>query len=63
MDTGTVRDNFSVGYEKLLPDDKAEKCCACDEAKYEMVFDGIWSRQTHPKDFPSCKRLVVTVLM
>ncbi|XP_015180151.1 PREDICTED: spondin-1-like isoform X2 [Polistes dominula] len=30
-----------------------EKCCACDEAKYEVTFEGLWSRNTHPKDFPS----------
>ncbi|EEB11096.1 f-spondin, putative [Pediculus humanus corporis] len=30
-----------------------EKCCACDEAKYEVTFEGLWSRHTHPKDFPS----------
>ncbi|XP_072746118.1 spondin-1 isoform X2 [Anoplolepis gracilipes] len=29
------------------------KCCACDEAKYEVTFEGSWSRHTHPKDFPS----------
>ena len=29
-----------------------EDCCACNEAKYEMIFEGIWSRHTHPKDFP-----------
>jgi hypothetical protein len=29
-----------------------EPCCACDEAKYEAIFEGIWSRHTHPKDFP-----------
>ncbi|XP_043203063.1 spondin-1-like [Amphibalanus amphitrite] len=27
-------------------------CCACDEAKYELRFDGLWSRESHPKDFP-----------
>ncbi|CAH0628560.1 unnamed protein product [Chrysodeixis includens] len=27
-------------------------CCACDDAKYKMVFEGLWSPQTHPKDFP-----------
>ena len=31
---------------------KIEPCCACDEAKYEAIFQGLWSRQTHPKDFP-----------
>ena len=27
-------------------------CTACKEAKYELIFEGIWSRHTHPKDFP-----------
>lgn len=30
----------------------SSKCCACDEAKYEVRFEGIWSKETHPKDFP-----------
>ena len=25
------------------------ECCACDEAKYELAFEGLWSRYTHPK--------------
>ncbi|XP_050689766.1 spondin-1-like isoform X1 [Eriocheir sinensis] len=29
------------------------QCCACDEAKYEVTFEGLWSRHTHPKDFPN----------
>lgn len=29
-----------------------DQCCACDEAKYELVFEGLWSRYTHPDDFP-----------
>ncbi|KAF5273765.1 hypothetical protein FQR65_LT17079 [Abscondita terminalis] len=33
---------------KLDTDD----CCACDEAKYNLIFEGIWSNRTHPKDFP-----------
>ncbi|XP_004927733.1 spondin-1 [Bombyx mori] len=28
-------------------------CCACDDAKYRMVFEGLWSPQTHPKNFPT----------
>ncbi|XP_034240529.1 spondin-1-like [Thrips palmi] len=28
-------------------------CCACEEAKYEVTFEGLWSRHTHPKDFPA----------
>lgn len=30
-----------------------EECCACDEAKYEVIFEGLWSKYTHPKDFPA----------
>ena len=30
-----------------------EPCRACNEAKYEVIFEGLWSRHTHPKDFPS----------
>ncbi|XP_061399989.1 spondin-1 [Musca vetustissima] len=29
-----------------------DPCCACDEAKYEIVLERHWSRNTHPKDFP-----------
>ncbi|XP_041972855.1 spondin-1-like [Aricia agestis] len=29
-----------------------EPCCACDEAKYEVTFEGMWSRNTHPREFP-----------
>ncbi|XP_049865590.1 spondin-1 isoform X2 [Pectinophora gossypiella] len=31
----------------------APGCCACDDAKYKMVFEGLWSPQTHPKNFPT----------
>ncbi|XP_014483315.1 PREDICTED: spondin-1 [Dinoponera quadriceps] len=37
----------------VLPD-----CCACQEAKYEVTFEGLWSRNTHPKDFPSKSWLI-----
>lgn len=30
-----------------------DPCCACEEAKYELTFERMWSRHTHPKDFPS----------
>ena len=29
------------------------ECCACDEAKYEVAFEGLWSRNTHPKVYLS----------
>ncbi|EFN80621.1 Spondin-1 [Harpegnathos saltator] len=34
------------------------ECCACEEAKYEVTFEGLWSRNTHPKDFPSKNWLI-----
>lgn len=39
---------------EIKPEQKEKKleCCACDEAKYSFVFEGIWSNETHPKDFP-----------
>ncbi|ALC41844.1 CG30203, partial [Drosophila busckii] len=30
-----------------------QNCCACDEAKYEIVLERKWARNTHAKDFPS----------
>src|SRR6218665_1978931 len=29
-----------------------DQCCACEEAKYEVTFEGLWSKYTHPKGFP-----------
>ncbi|XP_075972782.1 spondin-1-like isoform X2 [Anticarsia gemmatalis] len=37
-------------FAKLPP--IVEPCCACDEAKYEVTFEGLWSRNTHPREFP-----------
>ncbi|ALC41845.1 CG30046 [Drosophila busckii] len=28
-------------------------CCACDEAGYELTFEGVWSRNLHPRNFPA----------
>nr|XP_023018080.1 spondin-1-like [Leptinotarsa decemlineata] len=28
-------------------------CCSCDEAKYEVAFEGRWTRNTHPRGYPS----------
>ncbi|KAJ8314540.1 hypothetical protein KUTeg_006690 [Tegillarca granosa] len=28
-------------------------CCACGSARYKMHFQGKWTRQRHPKDFPT----------
>ncbi|XP_059485786.1 spondin-1-like [Neocloeon triangulifer] len=32
---------------------KSDECCACSEAKYQVMFEGLWSAETHPKDFPT----------
>ncbi|XP_050528826.1 spondin-1 [Daktulosphaira vitifoliae] len=40
------------------PPIEEEKCCACDEAVYEMKFEGLWSSDTHPKDYPTSLWLV-----
>ncbi|CAG9762897.1 unnamed protein product [Ceutorhynchus assimilis] len=34
-----------------------KNCCTCDEAKYEVTFEGLWSRNTHPKDFPTGSKI------
>jgi len=34
------------------------QCCACEEAKYEVEFQGLWSKETHPRDFPSSQWLL-----
>ncbi|XP_021954962.1 spondin-1 isoform X2 [Folsomia candida] len=39
-----------VGEEE---NEDTEPCCACDEAKYELTFEGLWSPLTHPKEFPA----------
>lgn len=55
MDEGGLVVNMCVA-PKAEEDDQGPvllECCACDEAKYEVTFEGLWSRNTHPKDFPS----------
>lgn len=32
-----------------------DPCCACQEAKYEVTFEGLWSRHTHPKVIQLCQ--------
>ncbi len=56
--TGTQQDEGSLSYV-VREDTRMERptdvrpCCACNEAKYEVVFEGLWSRHLHPKDFPA----------
>jgi len=34
------------------------ECCACEEAKYEIMFQGLWSKESHPRDFPTSEWLL-----
>jgi spondin-1 len=55
MDEGSLSKTFceeNVNSEDTQPK-ILDECKACDEAKYELTFEGLWSRHTHPKDFPS----------
>ncbi|KAF1766471.1 hypothetical protein GCK72_006428 [Caenorhabditis remanei] len=38
-------------------DDPSATCCACDIAQYDLEFTGIWSKNTHPKDYPTLEHL------
>ncbi|KAL5010540.1 hypothetical protein ScPMuIL_012845 [Solemya velum] len=37
----------------------SSSCCACGKAMYKLVFTGLWSRQTHPKEFPTGRDAVL----
>lgn len=55
MDDGPLTKEFCED-EQTIDDTLSgtiDPCCACAEAKYELTFEGLWSRNTHPKDFPS----------
>uniref|UniRef100_T1JBH1 Spondin-1 n=1 Tax=Strigamia maritima TaxID=126957 RepID=T1JBH1_STRMM len=55
MDEGGLTKQFCEEEQENLDQqpEVLEECCACDEAKYEVVFEGLWTRHTHPKDFPT----------
>uniref|UniRef100_A0AC35U6B5 Spondin-1 n=1 Tax=Rhabditophanes sp. KR3021 TaxID=114890 RepID=A0AC35U6B5_9BILA len=45
-------------HASAVPEDNLNvKCCACTEAKYDIEFLGIWSKDTHPKEYPSLEHL------
>ena len=52
QDDGGLTYNMCEDDGPLSEPTVVQPCCACDEAKYEVIFEGIWSRHTHPKDFP-----------
>lgn len=50
LNRGLCEDDADSGDHQPM---QLEECTACEEAKYELTFEGLWSRQTHPKDFPA----------
>ncbi|VDK20990.1 unnamed protein product [Anisakis simplex] len=61
---GELTKKFCIteGYKKALTvedhdDSGTGECCACDEAKYSLEFIGLWSKETHPKDYPTLEHL------
>lgn len=56
----TQRDEADV-VNADIPDTQLEEdeCCACGHAMYSVTFQGLWSRQTHPKQFPDAKRKLI----
>jgi hypothetical protein len=49
MDDGGLTYTICEDDSPLASAPLVEPCCACDEAKYEVIFEGLWSRHTHPK--------------
>jgi hypothetical protein len=52
MDDGGLTHTFCEDNSPMGMPPLVEPCCACHEAKYEVIFEGLWSRHTHPKDYP-----------
>jgi len=52
MDDGALTYHICEDDSPMATPPVVEPCTACDEAKYEVIFEGLWSRHTHPKDFP-----------
>merc|ERR1711936_250662 len=52
MDDGALTYHICEDDSPMATPPVVEPCKACDEAKYEVIFEGLWSRHTHPKDFP-----------
>ncbi|XP_074599893.1 spondin-1-like isoform X3 [Brevipalpus obovatus] len=55
MDDGALTKRFCPDISNSL-DEQPEilsECCACSEARYLLTIQGLWSKFTHPKDFPT----------
>jgi hypothetical protein len=45
--------NKLVSFLEMHMKKMMQQCCACGEAKYQLTFKGLWSAQTHKKDWPA----------
>lgn len=52
-DEGELTKTICEQNEDMMEKDVIPPCCACGEAKYTINFKGTWTRQTHPKDWPT----------
>ncbi|CAF0721201.1 unnamed protein product, partial [Brachionus calyciflorus] len=55
-DDGSLTKTLCEG-EEYSDSAEISKCCACGEAKYTLNFKGMWTRHTHPKDWPTNEAL------
>jgi hypothetical protein len=51
-DDGELTKTICEG-EEMMEKNDIPACCACGEAKYSLSFKGTWTKQTHPKDWPT----------
>ncbi|CAF5082737.1 unnamed protein product, partial [Rotaria sp. Silwood1] len=56
-DTTWFKDDNALTYtmceDQMHMKKMMQQCCACGEAKYQLTFKGLWSPETHKKDWPS----------
>lgn len=51
-DSGLFKIFCEATSDDLTNENDGTDCCSCDEAKYSLIMEGIWSNVTHPRDFP-----------
>nr|CAD7456745.1 unnamed protein product [Timema tahoe] len=53
MDDGPLSLILCEKVQETTQPEIVKTCCACDEAKYEVTFHGLWTRHTHPRHYPN----------
>nr|CAD7426797.1 unnamed protein product [Timema monikensis] len=53
MDDGPLSLTLCEKVQETSQPEIVKTCCACDEAKYEVTFHGLWTRHTHPRHYPN----------